>query len=77
MLISKYLYNFNFDGILTNANGFENLFCCVIRPPIGSGDINCIQVSEKSNFEREWYLIIMVYMVLLEEEEEETKVQRH
>lgn len=43
MLISKYLYNFSFDGIcITNANGFENLFSPVIRAPFGSGDTNCI-----------------------------------
>lgn len=70
-MVSKYLHNFNFDVIFTNTNGFENLFCCMIRPPISVGDINCI-MYQKSQFEIEWYLIIMVYMI----QEERTKVQK-
>lgn len=49
MLISKYLYNFNFDVMFTNTNGFENLFCCMIRPPVGVGDINCIMYQKSQS----------------------------
>lgn len=46
------MYNFNFDGIFTNTNGFENLFGCVIRPPRGIGDINCIMYQKSKNLKQ-------------------------